>query len=133
MRKLSVYLLLVLIILLASMKCQQRGSVDFYISNNTNLQIKTKYIQFDDTLLSVLQPNTYMNFVAKSSTTTPRNFKCCPCAINIMQVETIDTNFKILKDIKNPDNWFRKLIKGSFTKRPDRTECLFEINQQDIK
>ena len=54
----------------------------------------------------------------------------CPCADPDIKIYTVDTTLKIIKDIKNADNWSktskRKYIKGGvFT-------CKFTLTDQDI-
>jgi hypothetical protein len=60
-----------------------------------------------------------------------RGQEFCPCADPDIEIYTVDTAFKITKDIKNAGNWSktskRKYIKGGvFT-------CKFALTDQDIK
>jgi hypothetical protein len=63
----------------------------------------------------------------------PKELKECPCNEPFFNLKAIDTNFKITKDILNPANWTKVLVRGKFTKSADYTNCVFEITNADFK
>ncbi|MES2568114.1 MAG: hypothetical protein V4565_14660 [Bacteroidota bacterium] len=127
---------LLILTLLLSMQCQKRGDMNLYITNNSNKTLILKITErANDTLILSILPGDYKRKVRKITNfaPSPRKIKECICNYSSIQISPSDNSFIILKDINNPDNWNKKLVKGSFTKSPDYSDCFFEINQGDIQ
>ncbi len=123
-------------VLFVCMKCQQRGQIEYYITNNSDkILILKDIIGSKDTLILQIDPNTANQYIRTTpeSAPPPRKLTECPCNAPYISISISDTNFKVIKNINDPSNWTKKLVKGKFTKSPDYTQCYFEINQSDIQ
>jgi hypothetical protein len=62
----------------------------------------------------------------------PRKLKECPCDYPFFIIYPADSAIKMTKNINDPSNWNKELVKAKFSKSADYTVCIFEVNQSDI-
>ncbi len=128
------YKIVSIIIIFSFTGCDPGHQITDTIENNSDKKIKIISNAFgQDNQEIIIEPND--KFVSNSGGLGGYNAvnssEFCPCVAEVtVSITTIDTNFKVIKDFKNPNNWSKtkkkKLNKnGIFT-------CKFTIEQSDI-
>jgi hypothetical protein len=121
-------------ILITIFSCDSGHQITDTIINNSDKRIKITSNAFGaDNTEIIIEPNS--KFVNTNSRIggfkAINNTEFCPCVSEVtVSITTIDTNFKIIKDFKNANNWERTK-KRKFYNRGFFT-CKFTIEQNDI-